>query len=219
MGKRKVKKPLSKRFRDIGEYLYDRTRYALVTIHELLSRPKYLACFFVTLLIFLFVLNFFKDGDGNWQLICSGLPLERKFVVLGRVCISVFTSLATWYGLSILLMSTLQALVIILLIFAWRKRKKDSVLDGASTGGIGAIFGFIALGCPSCGVGLLTPILTTLAGAGAMAMAETISGIFTILAFLLLFFTVIRLGYINFVTISSEKATKPKKEEKDAKSH
>lgn len=219
MGKRKVKKPLSKRFRDIGEYLYDRTRYALVTIHELLSRPKYLACFFVTLLIFLFVLNFFKDGDGNWQLICSGLPLERKFVVLGRVCISVFTSLATWYGLSILLMSTLQALVIILLIFAWRHRQKDSVLDGASTGGIGAIFGFIALGCPSCGVGLLTPILTTLAGAGAMAMAETISGIFTILAFLLLFFTVIRLGYINFVTISSEKATKPKKEEKDAKSH
>ena len=178
MGKRKVKKPLSKRFRDIGEYLYDRTRYALVTIHELLSRPKYLACFFVTLLIFLFVLNFFKDGDGNWQLICSGLPLERKFEVLGRVCISVFTSLATWYGLSILLMSTLQALVIILLIFA-----------------------------------------CTLAGAGAMAMAETISGIFTILAFLLLFFTVIRLGYINFVTISSEKATKPKKEEKDAKSH
>ena len=116
-------------------------------------------------------------------------------------------------------MSALQALVIILLIFAWRHRQKDSVLDGASTGGIGAIFGFIALGCPSCGVGLLTPILTTLAGAGAMAMAETISGIFTILAFLLLFFTVIRLGYINFVTISSEKATKPKKEEKDAKSH
>ena len=219
MGKRKVKKPLSKRFRDIGEYLYDRTRYTLVTIHELLSRPKYLVCFIVTLLIFLFVLNFFKDGDGNWQLICSGLPLERKFEVLGRVCISVLTGLATWYGLSILLMSALQALVIILLIFAWRHRQKDSVLDGASTGGIGAIFGFIALGCPSCGVGLLTPILTTLAGAGAMAMAETISGIFTILAFLLLFFTVIRLGYINFVTISSEKATKPKKEEKDAKSH
>lgn len=138
--------------------------------------------------------------------------------VLGQVCLGILTNFVSWSGLALIFMSLLQALVVMLLIFAWRQRQRESVIDGASTGGIGAIFGFIALGCPSCGVGLLTPILTTIAGAGAMAMAETVSNIFTILALILLFYTVIKLGYINYVTISAAKATK-KEEKTNAKSN
>ena len=97
-------------------------------------------------------------------------------------------------------------MLLLALVFAWRHREKSVALDGASTGGIGAILGFVALGCPSCGIGLLMPLLTAIAGAGAAALAESIGHIFTIIAFVLLIFTIVRLGYIDYVLIQSEMA-------------
>ena len=91
------------------------------------------------------------------------------------------------------------------MVYAWKNRERDSAIDGASTGGIGALLGFIALGCPSCGVTFITPILTAIAGTGAMALTESVSQIFTILAFVLLIYTVIQLGYVNFVIMSAKK--------------
>lgn len=129
-----------------------------------------------------------------------------------------FTS---FYGVIIVFMAILQALIIPLLIYTWRQRvqdskNKDNTIDGASTGSIGAILGFVALGCPSCGVGLLMPILSAIAGAGALAVAETMSQLFTIVAFLLLSYTVIKLGNITFVNLCNEKA---KRKEENAKSN
>ena len=134
--------------------------------------------------------------------------------MLGLVFRNIIYNFTSLYGILIILMALLQALVIILLTFAWRNREKDATLDGASTGGIGSILGFVALGCPTCGVGLLMPILTAIAGAGAMTLAEGVSRAFTCLAFILLIYTVIKLGYICFVTISAKKY----KEKKHAKS-
>ena len=212
MGHRKINRPFKRVLRDIWESFYDHCRYTLVSLWELFCRPKYLIGFIVSLLFFLYFLTFFRDGNGNWQLVWSGLDFGRKMEMLGRVWLAVGANFTSWYGLAIVLISVLQAIVIIQLIFAWRHRQKNQVIDGVSTGGIGAIFGFIALGCPTCGVGLLTPILTAVAGAGAMALAETFSNVFTILALLLLFYTVLKLGYNNFVTISAAAANKTKEE-------
>ena len=212
MGHRKVKKSFKHRIADIWEAFYDRLRYTLVSLHEQFSRPRYFVLFIVSLFCFLFFLTFFRDGDSNWQLLWSGLDFGRKMEMLGRVFVAMGSNFTSWYGLSIVLIAVLQAIVIMQLVFAWRHRQKDNVIDGASTGGIGALFGFIALGCPTCGVGLLTPILTMIAGAGAMALAELFSNIFMILAFILLFYTIIKLGYTNFVTISAAAANKEKEE-------
>jgi len=183
-----------------------------VSLHEQFRKPKYFAVFLFTLLFFLFFLTFFRDGDSNWQLLWSGIDFGRKMEMLGRVFVTMGSNFTSWYGLSIVLMATLQAIVIMQLIFAWRHRQKDNVIDGASTGGIGALFGFIALGCPTCGVGLLTPILTMVAGAGALALAELFSNVFMILAFILLLYTIIKLGYTNYVTISAAAANNEKEE-------
>ena len=51
----------------------------------------------------------------------------------------------------------------------------------------------------------ITPILTAIAGTGAMALTESVSQIFTILAFVLLIYTVIQLGYVDFVIMSAKK--------------
>jgi hypothetical protein len=100
------------------------------------------------------------------------------------------------------------------LIFTRRHREKNVALDSASTGGIGAILGFVALGCPSCGIGLLTPILSAIAGSAATALAESIGRFFTFAAFALLLFTTVRLGYIDYIIISSKNY-----KEEHAKSH
>ena len=135
--------------------------------------------------------------------------------VLGRVCVKILENFTSLYGILIIFMSILQALTIMLLIFTWKNREKDRAIDGASTGSIGAIFGFVALGCPTCGVSILTPILTAIAGTGAMAAAEGISHILIVLAFILLIYTVIKLGYASFIAIGAKKY----KEKKYAKSH
>ncbi len=183
----------------------DRTKFAMVGVGCLFKKPKYVAVFIVSLLVMLYILSFFRDGAGNWQLLFSGLPFVRKLEMLGMVFLNIWQNFTSLYGLLIILMSILQALVIMLLVFAWRHREKDATIDGASTGSIGAVLGFVALGCPTCGIGLLMPLLTAIAGAGAMALAEGFSQVFTVLAFILLFYTVIKLGYICFITISASK--------------
>ena len=209
MGKRKIK------LKDLWETFIDRCKFAMVGTFELLKRPKYLAVFIVSLIVFLFVLSFFKDGDSNWVLLTSGLDFGRKMQVLGRVFVGIFENFTSLYGIIITLMAILQAAI------TWKQRardqkNKDQALDGASTGSIGAVLGFIALGCPSCGVGLLTPILATIAGASALALAEVVGHIFTIVAFILLVYTIIKLGYIAFINLSNEKY---KKKEHHAKSN
>ncbi len=192
---------------------YDRAKFALSGVGMLLKRPKYLAVFIVSLLIFLYILTFFKNGTSNWALLWSGVSFGTKMGILGRVFGDMFSNFTDWYGILIILMSLLQAITIMLLVFTWRNREKDHTLDGASTGGIGALLGFIALGCPTCGVSILTPLLTAIAGTGAMAAAEGVSRVLIVLAFILLIYTVIKLGYVSFVTISAKKY----KEKKHAK--
>ncbi len=207
-----MKKKVS--FRTIIETCSDRCKFALVSTGYILRRPKYLIVALVTLLVFLFLLTFFRDGDGNWQLLCSGLPFDRKLDVLARVFAGIFSNFTSLYGVCIVFLSLLQALVVMHLVFSWRHREKSAAIDGASAGGIGAVLGFVALGCPSCGIGLLTPILSAVAGASATMLAESIGVIFTVIAFALLFFTVIRLGYINYIIIGSKNY-----KEEYAKSH
>ena len=193
--------------------VFDRTKFALSSIGYLLRRPKYLAVFIVSLFVFLYILTFFKSGTSNWALLWSGVSFGTKMGILGRVFADILGNFTDLYGILIILMSLLQAITIMLLIFTWRNREKDHTLDGASTGGIGALLGFVALGCPTCGISILTPLLTAGAGTGAMAAAEGVSRVLIVLAFILLIYTVIKLGYVSFIAISAKKY----KEKKHAK--
>lgn len=208
-----VFRKIAKKVKYLLSTLADRTKFAIVSIGYLLRRPKYLACFLISLFLFLYILSFFKNGNGNLLLLFSGISFGMKMELLGRVAVDILGNFTDLYGLLIIALSILQALTIMLLIFAWRHREKEHAIDGASTGSIGAIFGFVALGCPTCGVSLLAPLLTAIAGTGAMAAAEGVSRVLIILAFILLIYTVIKLGYISFITIGSKKY----KEKKHAK--
>ena len=210
-----VFRKIAKKLKYLATTASDRAKYALVSIGFLLKKPKYLAVFLFALFIFLFLLTLFKDGSSNMSLLFSGISFELKMELLGRIVAEMLGNFTSLYGITIIFMSLLQALVVMLLVFAWQHREKDHAIDGASTGGIGAIFGFVALGCPACGVTLLAPIITAIAGTGAMAAAEGASYILAIAAFILLFYTVVKLGYVSFIVISTSKY----KEKEHAKSH
>lgn len=200
--------------RKIIETISDRSKFALVSTGYILKQPKYLCVFLLSFLIFVYFLTFFRDGNSNWQLVWSGLAIDRKLEVIGRVFPAIFENFSSFYGVSIILLSLLQSIIVAQLVFAWKNREKEQSLNGASTGGIGALLGFIALGCPSCGIGLLTPLLSAIAGAGAVALGDALSQIFSIIAFGLLLFSIVSLGYINYIIIANKKY-----KEKHAKSN
>lgn len=200
--------------RKVIETVSDRSKFAILSLAEIAKRPKYLIVGILAFLVFIYLLTFFRDGSTNWQLIWSGIPVSDKVGILGRTFGDIFKNFTSLYGASLIIMSLLQGVIIMQLVFTWRNRERSSAIDGASTGVIAAIIGFITLGCPSCGVGLLTAIITAVAGTGATVLAENIGFFLIIFAFVLMLYTIIRLGYIDYIIISSNKV-----KEKHAKSN
>ena len=183
----------------------DHAKLGSIGISYLLTFKKYLLLFIFGWVFFLFFLTFFKDGSGNLALLFSGISAEQKLSLLGRIFISCFGNFTSLYGLSLVLLALLQGLAFSLMIYTWRNKYKDQTLSTASTSTVASALGFVALGCPSCGISLLTPILSALAGASASILAEHVGAVLTIVAFALLFYSVFHLGYLVFVIVSARK--------------
>lgn len=183
----------------------DRIKLGGIGISYLLTFKKYLLLFIFGWLFFLYFLTFFKDGNSNFMLLFSSIAIEQKFNLLWRVLLGCFGNFLSLYGLSLVLLSLLQGLAIALMVYTWRNKYKDQTLSSASTSTVASALGFVALGCPSCGISLLTPILSALAGASASILAERVGAVLTIVAFGLLFYSVFHLGYLVFVIVSARK--------------
>ena len=183
----------------------DHIKLGGIGISYLLTFKKYLLLFIFGWLFFLYFLTFFKDGNSNLMLLFSSIAIEQKLNLLWRVLLGCFGNFLSLYGLSLVLLSLLQGLAIALMVYTWRNKYKDQTLSSASTSTVASALGFVALGCPSCGISLLTPILSALAGASASILAERVGAVLTIVAFGLLFYSVFHLGYLVFVIVSARK--------------
>ena len=212
MVKRKV--GIWQKIKDWFADLADKAKFAMLGFRYLAKQPWYIAIFAFSATLMLYIFTFFRDGSSNWSLLWSDIGLDQKMALLGRGFVAILENFTSLYGVTIIFMGVLQGLCITALVYAIRHRQKDAVIDGASRGGIASILGFVALGCPTCGMTLLTPLLTAIAGTGAVALGESLSQIFIIIAFILLIYTIIQLGYLVFITVSSAK----QKEKKHAKS-
>jgi threonine/homoserine efflux transporter RhtA len=134
--------------------------------------------------------------------------------VFGLSLLSMLENFTSFLGVLIVFLALMQSICVAGIVFAIRHRQKDDAINGASAGSIASILAFVTLGCPTCGMTLLTPLLTMVAGTGAIALAERLGIILSIVAFVLLFFTLVQLGYQIFVNVSAERA-----KEKHAKSN
>ena len=213
MGKRKVNK-FQHKLKNLFETFVDRCKFAVVGFKYLLTRRRYVIALVISFLVFLYILSQLQNNGANWQLLWSGLDFGSKMQVLGRSFRSMLDNFTSFQGILIVLLALMQALCVVGIVFAIRHRQKDDAINGASAGSIASILAFVTLGCPTCGMTLLTPLLTMIAGTSAVALAEKLGIVLSIVAFVLLFATLVHLGYLIFVNVSAERA-----KEKHAKSN
>ena len=204
MVKRKISfwQKIGKWFSGLG----DKAKFALVGFRYLLSSPAYVACFFLVALLFLYILAQLQEGGVSWGLLWSGLPFERKLGVFGTSLALIGNCFTSLHGLVLILLSLMQGLAVSGIVYAVKNRQKDEALNHASASSIASVLAFITLGCPTCGITILTPILTMFAGAGAVALAERLGVALTVVAFILLAYSLIQLGYLIFVNVSANRA-------------
>ena len=207
MGEKKEvkKRGFLKKLKEKAEAFANKSKYAVIGVGHCLSRPKYAIACVLAFVVFLYLLTFFRDGSGRWQLLCAG-----KINQLWINFLSMMSNFASLYGVLLVFMSALQAIAVAQIIYTWRNRRKDEAINGVERGGIASLLGFAALGCPSCGVSIFMPILTAVVGTGASIIAERISIIIAIIAFLLLIYANISLGYIVFIIAGNSKKRKEK---------
>ena len=213
MGKRKINK-FQRKLKNLFETFVDRCKFAVVGFKYLLTRRRYVIALVISFLVFLYILSQLQNNGANWQLLWSGLDFGSKMQVLGRSFRSMLDNFTSFQGILIVLLALMQALCVVGIVFAIRHRQKDDAINGASAGSIASILAFVTLGCPTCGMTLLTPLLTMIAGTSAVALAEKLGIVLSIVAFVLLFATLVHLGYLIFVNVSAERA-----KEKHAKSN
>ena len=192
----------------------DETKMAFVGIGVMLKKPFYAILSLVIWLLFAYVLTLFQNGSGTWSLLWSGIDLGSKIGLLGSVWRGVLENFTNLYGVLLMVLSLLQGLTIALLVFVWKGREKKAAVNGLEAGGVGAAFGFLALGCPSCGVSLLAPVLTAIAGTGAVALVDVLGWFFLVFAYLLLLHALRKMGYAAYV-LEAAKRYNRKKEDKE----
>ena len=190
MGKRKVNK-FQRKLKNLFETFVDRCKFAVVGYKYLLSRRRYIVALVISFLVFLYILSQLQNSGANWQLLWSGLDFGYKMQVFGRSLLSMLENFTSFMGIIIIILALMQSLCVAGIVFAIRHRQKDEAINGASAGSIASILAFVTLGCPTCGMTLLTPLLTMIAGSSAVALAEKLGVVLSIVAFVLLFFTLV----------------------------
>lgn len=183
----------------------DETKLSFVGLRLALKRPKTLAATIIIAITSAYILTLFKNGTSTWSLLWSNIPLADKLALKLQIFPRILENFITPDGLLLILLSLLQGLTLAALLYVWKHREKKSAIAGLEAGGVGTALGFLALGCPSCGISLLTPLLTAIAGTGALALADTLGWVFMILAFLLLLHALRRMGYSIFIIKSAQR--------------
>jgi len=184
----------------------DNTKMALVGLKMVMRRPAYVAIAVGGFLLFSYAFAMFKDGTTTWNLLWSNIGFGDKMVLAIEVVGRIFRNFLDAWGLILNLLAILQGLSLSLLIFGWRTKVQTRVTAaGLEAGGVGTAVSFLALGCPACGTSLLAPLLTAVAGSGAMVIAESLGWILTVVAAGLLLHAIRRLGYGAFMEITARR--------------
>ena len=208
---------MSRKMRNTLDLWIDETKMAFLGVGLVLRRPSYAVMTVVIWLLFAYFLTFFQNGFGTWNLIWSGIDFGDKLIVLGDVWRRVLENFTSLYGVLLIILSLVQGLTIALLVYVWKGREKKSAVAGLEATGVGAAFGFLALGCPSCGISLLSPVLTAIIGTGAAAMVDVMGWIFLLLAYLLLLHALRKMGYTAYIMEAAKRYDKKKHKHADYK--
>ncbi len=205
------------------EKFFDEVKMAASGIVLATRRWQFWAIFVPVFLVFGTLLSMLSAGMGAMNLFfASNVP--DKFQIIGDAFLGFFGK--DKYFLDFLqnfLIALLQAILIALIVFVIRGRKKsakecikssseaDSEAAGSSSSaeiqnaGLAAALALLGSGCPTCGTTLITPILISIFSTSGYALAGAISGLITFFAVILLLWSLKRVGLEAYAIIIDEK--------------
>lgn len=182
------------------------------------KRPKFWIAFFIVFTIFGTLMSLLSGGMNAINLFFA-TDFGGKMAILRDGFLSLF-GISKAFGDWILLFSitVLQAILISLIVLVWKKRARkyntsdSSNIQGAS---IAAGLALLGSGCPTCGTALITPIVSSIFSSSSIAIAGTVSGIITAIAFVILILSIKKVGLETYVIIIDEKWRSRQKNERE----
>ena len=190
--------PFSKKMRKKCAKFWDECKLAGLGLVMASRNFSFWAVFIPTFVIFGTLISLLSTGASVFDLFFA-VDFGGKMQILGDGFLSLmgrgrnFTDFLLNFSIAFL-----QAALIALLVFVYRKRKKNQLRD--NSGGLA----LLGSGCPTCGTTLITPILTSVFSTGSYAIAGAISGILTAVAYVLILWSLKKVGLEAYVIIKSE---------------
>ena len=184
------------------------------------KKPRFWVAFLVTFVVFGTLMNLLAGGTAAFNLM-GVVDFGGKLQIIGDAFLGLFgvgREFLDW--LLYFAIALLQGLLVGLVVVVWRARseklkrgRKDANNKTAETdnsehiqrAGLAAGLAVLGSGCPTCGTTLLGPLVMAVVGSGGVALAGTISGIFTTLAIILALFALKKLGFEAYAIIMDEK--------------
>ncbi len=188
--------------RKLSKWLDD-CKLALIGIVLMTREVKFWLLFFPVFFFFGTLLNLLSTGLGPISLLFS-TDLSGKLQILSENFLANFgigKSFTDW--ILTFSISFLQAILISLIIIIWKNRTKDRSVV-AQNAGIAAGLALLGTGCPTCGTTLITPLLGVFFSGSSYAIAGTLSGIITLIAIIILLFSLKKVGLEAYVIIKDK---------------
>lgn len=176
---------------------------------------KFLVVAILSFLVFGTLLSLLSGGTAGFKLLITTGSLS----ILGKAFLGLFGVGRTFIDWAVVFfISLLQGVLIGLVALVWKKRKKSAKpntksnakaiksgqksqksakstnSDNLQSTGLIAGLAILGTGCPTCGTTLITPVIGAIMGSGGLAIAGTISGVLTLLAVIISFFALKRMG-------------------------
>lgn len=199
MAKRNIKKALAK----WGDEWILAGKGLLLAMHY----PEFLITSGVVFVLFGTLMNLLAGGMSAFNLLLTvSFPAKLKILFDGFLGLfGVGKNFLDW--LLVFVIAALQSFLVGLVVFIWKKRKKQQQIntDAAQNAGLAAGLAILGAGCPTCGTTLITPIIGAIFSSGSYAIAGVVSGTITIIAVIISLLTLKKTGLEAYVIIKSEK--------------
>lgn len=176
--------------------------------------PKFLITTGLTFLIFGTIMNLLSSSTAALNLFWA-TDFAGKLKILGDNFLAIFgIGRNFWDWLLLFLITLLQSILIGLVVFVWRKKRRNrreqfiagvENSDNLQSAGLVAGLAILGSGCPTCGTTLLMPVIGAIFSSSSYILAGLLSGLLTAGAVILALFTLKRIGKDAYAMILDEK--------------
>ncbi len=193
-----------------GISVKEKLRMSRSGIAKVLKRPAYLTIAVFAMAVFAMIIFLSINWGMYGSLLLSSLPIDGKLATVGmmfaRMVGEFFT---TVNGFLLLIVSILQGVNIALLVYTLKRNRKASASGAVlGSGGFAAIAAALGLGCVPCGTSIILPIVSIFFSSSAYAVAEIVSDVILVLAFVVSCYAIYKTGFVAFAYVESEQLEK-----------